>query len=42
MNALFVVALTIGMLAIAAAGGIYLHFKRKFKDSHHQGGAAAH
>ncbi len=35
MDALFVVALTIGLIAVAAAGGIYVHFRHKYKDKLH-------
>lgn len=35
MDALFVVALTIGLVALVAAGGIYVHFRHKFKDKLH-------
>lgn len=42
MDSLFVVALTIGLIALVAAGGIYLYFKQKFKDDHPHGGATAH
>lgn len=38
MDALFVVALAIGLIAIAAAGGIYVYFKHKYKEKLHQPG----
>lgn len=32
MQALFVVALMIGLIALVAAGGLYVYFRRKYKD----------
>lgn len=38
MYALFVVPLAIGLIAIAAAGGLYVYFKHKYKDKRRQPG----
>lgn len=32
MKTVFAVALTVGLIALASAGVLYAHFKRKFKD----------
>lgn len=37
VNPLFLVALTIGLISLAAAVGIYVYFRHKYKDKLHLG-----
>ncbi len=37
MGNLFVAALAVGLIALAAVGMLYVHFKHKFKDKPSQG-----